>query len=79
MVQLDKSTIIKFLLAFMILALILSVKTLIFINLENLGFSSSDALSIRTNWESFKADYLFIIGSIIISVIIALKFNIKGE
>ncbi|MBN1923451.1 MAG: hypothetical protein JW791_01675 [Nanoarchaeota archaeon] len=79
MVNIEKADIIKFIIAFMILALFLSVKTVIFINLENLGVSQTDALQIRTTWDSFKADYAFIILSLIFSLIIALRFNIKGD
>ncbi|PIU62080.1 hypothetical protein COX58_03430 [archaeon CG_4_10_14_0_2_um_filter_Archaea_38_6] len=74
-----KVLVIKFVIAFMILALLISVKNVIFINLENLGFSYFDANSIRTFWADFKGDYLYLLVSLLISMIIGLKFNIKSE
>ena len=75
----SQTLIIKTVLAVIIVALLLSIKTIIFINLENLGFSAVESANIRTNWQDFYLDILFIIISIIASVIIALKFNVKGE
>ena len=75
----QKTVIIKFLIAFLILALFLSVKNIVLINLESLGLSESDSLSFRLTWNSFKLDYAFIIFSLIVSFLISLKYNIKGD
>ena len=75
----SQTLIIKSIIAVLIVALLLSIKTIILINLENLGFTALEAASIRTNWDDYYADFIFILLSIALSIGIALKFNVKGE
>ena len=73
-----KTLIIK-LLGLMIFALLISIKNVIFMNLENVGFSAVEAVNLRLFWANYYGDYIYPLLCIIISLIIGLKFNIKGE
>lgn len=75
----SKVPIIKLIIGVMILALLISIKTVIFVNLENLGFTYFEANDIRELWDSWNGDYIYILVSLLISLVIALKFNIKGD
>lgn len=70
---------IKLVVAIIIFVLLMSVKSVIFSNIENLGFTPFQQNSFLTSWESFKGDYMFILVSIALSLLIGLKFNIKLE
>lgn len=75
----SKIPIIKLIIGIMIFALLFSLKNIVFINLENLGFTYFEANDLRQAWEDWKGDYIYILVSLLISLVIALKFNIKGD
>jgi len=69
--------IIKVVVAILIFAVLMSVKSVFFMNIENYGLNPFEQNQLMETWVSFKGDYLFILISIAISLIIGLKFNIK--
>lgn len=74
----QKVSVVRILLGFIIFALLIGVKIIIMANLENLGFSYFDANQIRNSWNTFSLEYIYMLGAILISMVIALKFNIKA-
>lgn len=73
----NKDLILRFLIGFMIFALLVSVKTIIMDNLNSLGFTYFESNSIKETWETFSLEYIFIIVTLIISIVVSLKFNMK--
>lgn len=69
--------IVKIFVAFLIFAVLMSIKSVIFMNIENYGLNPFEQNQLLETWNNFKGDYLFILISIAISLIIGLKFNIK--
>ncbi|MFA5303392.1 MAG: hypothetical protein WC393_02545 [Candidatus Nanoarchaeia archaeon] len=69
--------IIKVVVAILIFAVLMSVKSVFFMNIENYGLNPFEQNNLINTWNSFKGDYLFMLISIAISLIIGLKFNIK--
>jgi hypothetical protein len=68
---------IKIIVAILIFAVLMSIKSVFFMNIENYGLSPFEQNQLMGTWNNFKGDYLFILISIAISLIIGLKFNIK--
>jgi hypothetical protein len=68
---------IKIVVAILIFAVLMSIKSVFFMNIENYGLSPFEQNQLMETWNNFKGDYLFILISIVISLIIGLKFNIK--
>lgn len=69
--------IIKIVVAILIFAVLMSIKSVFFMNIENFGMSPFEQNQFLGLWSSFKGDYMFILISIAVSLIIGLKFNIK--
>ncbi|MDD4353758.1 MAG: hypothetical protein PHN56_04850 [Candidatus Nanoarchaeia archaeon] len=69
--------IVKIVVAVIIFAVLMSIKSVFFMNIENYGLNPFEQNQLMETWTNFKGDYLFIIISIALSLIIGLKFNIK--
>ncbi|MFA5333059.1 MAG: hypothetical protein WC376_01025 [Candidatus Nanoarchaeia archaeon] len=69
--------VIKVVVAILIFAVLMSVKSVFFMNIENYGLNPFEQNNLINTWNSFKGDYLFMLISIALSLIIGLKFNIK--
>ncbi|MDD2678557.1 MAG: hypothetical protein PHT91_03995 [Candidatus Nanoarchaeia archaeon] len=70
--------IIKIVVAIIIFSVLISIKSVLFMNLEHFGLTYFNQNNFLEKWADFKGDYLFILISIAISIIIGLKFNIKA-
>lgn len=68
---------IKIVIAILIFAVLMSIKSVFFMNIESYGLNPFEQNQLLDTWEKFQGDYMFIIISIAISLIIGLKFNIK--
>jgi len=69
--------IIKIIVAILIFAVLMTIKSVIFMNIENYGLNPFEQNQLLETWANFQGDYLFILVAITISIIIGLKFNIK--
>ena len=69
--------IIKIIVAIIIFSILLSIKSVVFMNIENYGLNPFEQNKLLETWDNFKGDYLFILISLGISLLIGLKFNIK--
>ncbi len=69
---------VKVLIAVMIFGLLMIIKTIIFNNLDNLGFDYFQVNQIKNIWEDFSLEYVYILVSAMAGVFTALKFNVKG-
>ena len=77
MAEFKNMLIVKIIVAIIIFAVLMSVKSVIFMNIDNYGLSPFEQNQFLETWENFQGDYLFILIAITISIIIGLKFNIK--
>lgn len=73
----DKMMFIKILIAILIFTILLSVKSVVFANIDSYGLTPFQQNEILEIWSAFKGDYLFILVSIAISLVIGLKFSFK--
>ncbi len=73
----QKVLIVKIIIATIIVGLILSIKTVVLINLEQMGISSSEASSIREYWSNPMVEYIFLLASIVASGLIVKDFHIR--
>ena len=69
--------IIKIVVAILIFAVLMSIKSVFFMNIENYGLNPFEQNQLMDTWENFKGDYLFILFSVILSITIGLSIKIK--
>jgi hypothetical protein len=77
MTEFKNMLIIKIVVAILIFAVLMSIKSVFFMNIENYGLNPFEQNQLMDTWDNFQGDYLFILISIAISLIIGLKFNVK--
>ncbi len=73
----QKILIVKIIMATIIVGLILSIKTIVLINLEQMGITSSKADDIREYWSSPTIEYIFLVLAVIASGLIVKDFHIR--
>lgn len=69
--------IIKIVVAIIIFAVLMSIKAVVFANISSFGFTPFEENEILLTWGNFQGDYLFILISLALSLIIGLKFSMK--
>ena len=79
MPRFESAMLVKIFIAILVFALLLSIKSVALGNIESYGLTPFEQGQFLKYWHDFKGDYLFILVSIIISIIIGLKFNFKVE
>ena len=72
-----KFSIARVLLGLIIFALLVSLKIIIFSNLERMGLSYFDANSIRESWDAYSGEWIFYLIALLISMVFALTITIK--
>lgn len=77
MADFNNKMIIKIVISIIIFAILMSIKSVTFANIENFGLTPFQENEFLQTWGNFQGDYLFILISIGISLVIGLKFSMK--
>ena len=77
MADFNNKMIIKIVISIIIFAILMSIKSVTFANIENFGLTPFQENELLQTWGNFQGDYLFILISIAISLLIGLKFSMK--